>query len=137
MTRFWIDLPSSFKLVLFALEHMEGGEIVVPKIPSMRLADLFTALAPKAKRKTIGIRAGEKLHEMLLTKEESRRAVSFQDYFIILPEDGETFDVKKRFAKLLKIGKTLPAGFHYTSNENSEWLTEREFKSLVKDFSIA
>ena len=137
MTRFWIDLPGSFKLVLFALEHMEGGEIIVPKIPSMRLADLFTALVPKAKRKTVGIRPGEKLHEMLLTKEESRRAVSLAGYFAILPEDGETFDVKKRFAKIIKMGKPVPADFHYTSNENSEWLTEKEFKALVKNFSVA
>lgn len=137
MTRFWIDLPGSFKLVLFALKHMEGGEIIVPKIPSMRLADLFEALVPKAKRKTIGIRAGEKLHEMLLTKEEARRAVALSNYFAILPEEGETFDVKKRFSRLLKTGKPLPADFYYSSDKNNEWLTKEAFQKLLKDFTIA
>jgi UDP-N-acetylglucosamine 4,6-dehydratase len=132
MTRFWINLEQSFVLVLFALKNMAGGEIFVPKIPSMKVVTLFDVLAPGAKRKVTGIRPGEKLHETLLTKEESMHAFDLGDYFVILPENSEAFDSDKRFAGLIKIGKKLPAGFCYTSDTNEIWLTKEQFGRIIK-----
>src|SRR3989344_3813767 len=94
MTRFWITFDQSFQLVLFALENMVGGEIFVPKIPSMRLVDLFEVLVPQARKEVVGIRPGEKGHEALLTDAESRHAVELDKYFVILPQSKEIFDVE-------------------------------------------
>lgn len=132
MTRFWITLPQSFELVLFALQHMQGGEIFVPKIPSMKIVDLFDVLAPKAKRKIIGIRPGEKLHEMLLPHDESRHAIELPNYFVTLPEHEMIFDKTKRYAKLLARGRAVPAGFAYMSHTNTAWLTKVQFRDMLK-----
>ena len=86
MTRFWITLDQSVDLVLFALDNMVGGEVFIPKIPSMRVVDLADAMAPSLPREVIGIRPGEKLHELLLTVDESRHAVDADDVYVVLPE---------------------------------------------------
>ncbi len=86
MTRFWLTLDESFKLVMFALENMKGGEIFVPRIPSMKLGSLFDVIVPGIKRERIGLRPGEKMHETLLTEHEARNAVLIDPYFVILPE---------------------------------------------------
>src|SRR3989339_1280108 len=104
MTRFWIDLEQAFEIVLFAIKNMEGGEIFIPKAKAMKLTDLFDILAPKAKHKIIGIRPGEKVHEILLTKEESRHAVELKDYFVVLPENTILGKQKKGLQKHLKQG---------------------------------
>ena len=137
MTRFWITLEQSFALVLFALEHMMGGEIFIPKAPSMKLADLFDVLAPNAKRNIVGIRPGEKLHETLLTHDESRHSVSLPNYFVNLPEHAEVFDVPVRFKKFFAQGKSLPSGFTYASDTNTEWLTKTAFANVIKEKVIA
>ncbi len=116
MTRFWIDLERAYSIVLFALENMEGGEIFIPKAASMKLVDLFNILAPEAKRTVIGIRPGEKLHEILLTKEESRHAVELKDYFVVLPEAVSTAEQAEGLKKFLKQGKPLKPNFELTSN---------------------
>ncbi|TRZ53859.1 UDP-N-acetylglucosamine 4,6-dehydratase (inverting), partial [bacterium] len=85
MTRFWLPLPHSFQLVLFALKNMEGGETFIPKIPSMKIGDLFDAIVPKAKKNIIGLRPGEKMHEILIPESDSRNTYSLGDYFVILP----------------------------------------------------
>ncbi len=131
MTRFWINLEQSFELVLFALKNMNGGEIFVPKISSMKLTDLFDVLAPNAKRKIIGIRPGEKMHEVLLTKEESRHALELEKYFAVLPEHEEFFNSKKRYANLLKTGKKVRDDFEFTSDTNKDWLTKEKFQKIV------
>lgn len=131
MTRFWINLEQSFELVLFALKNMNGGEIFIPKIHSMKITDLFDVLAPNASRKIIGIRPGEKLHEVLLTKEESRHTLELKNYFAILPEHEEFFNNKKRYANLYKMGKKIKHGFEFTSDSNKEWLTKEKFKKIV------
>jgi len=136
MTRFWITLEQSFQLVLFALNRMAGGEIFVPKIPSMKVADLFDVLAPRAAKENIGIRPGEKLHEVLLTSEEARHAVELENYFIILPEHREIFDIEQRFGGWLKKGKKLPKGFNFSSNSNEEWLTKESMKKLIEQLKI-
>ena len=86
MTRFWITLPEAVDLVLYAMEHAKGGEIFIPKIPSTRVTDLAEAMAPGVPRDVIGIRPGEKLHEILLTDDEARHAIETEDNYVVLPE---------------------------------------------------
>jgi len=132
MTRFWIDLNGAIELVMYALEQMIGGEIFVPKIPSMKLTDLFDALVPHAKRRVTGIRPGEKIHEMLVTESESSHAVELSKYFVILPEHHELYDTEKRFKKFIEKGKKLPHGFTYMSDTNTQQLTKEKFARFVK-----
>jgi len=131
MTRFWINLKGACDLVMYALENMLGGEIFVPNIPSMKLVNLFDALAPGAEKEAIGIRPGEKLHEILLTVEEARRAVQISGYFIIIPDHYDVFD-KNKFDKHLKAGQVLPKNFVFSSDTNQLWLTKDEFLNLIK-----
>ncbi len=127
MTRFWITLKQTFALVMFALDKMEGGEIFVPKIPSMKLVDMFNALAPQADKEIIGIRPGEKLHEILLTEQEALHALELENYFVILSE----FLSQGRYAKYYNFSRKLPENFRYTSDSNDRWLSEVEFLDLV------
>lgn len=135
MTRFWINLEQSFGLVLFALQEMQGGEIFVPKIPSMKVISLFELLAPKIKRSVTGMRPGEKMHETLLTTHEAKHSRELSKYFVVLPENQESFDVKKRFSKWFKTGTELPEGFSYSSNTNPVWLTSKELLRAVHEKS--
>lgn len=127
MTRFWIALEQSFKLVLFALENMEGGEIFIPKIPSMKLVDLFDALAPQAEKEIIGIRPGEKLHEILLTEQEARHALSLDKYYVVLPE----FLEYGKYEKYFKSGEKIEKNFRFTSDTNKDWLSAECLKKLL------
>ncbi len=130
MTRFWISLEQSFDLILFALANMEKGEIFIPKIPSMKLVDLFETIQPCVKRKVIGILPGEKIHEVLISKEEVRHTVEFKGYFVILSEfPAFTLDV---YEKYYKQGKKLPANFTYVSDSNKDCLTKEELLAIVK-----
>lgn len=131
MTRFWITLRQAFNLVLFALDNMEGGEIFIPKIPSMKLVDLFDALAPDIEREIIGIRPGEKLHEVLLTEQESRHSLELENYYVVLPE----FDIVSpdKYQKYLnKAYKKVKCDFRFTSDSNTDWLTVDSLKELIK-----
>ncbi|MFH0804166.1 MAG: UDP-N-acetylglucosamine 4,6-dehydratase (inverting) [Candidatus Zambryskibacteria bacterium] len=132
MTRFWIGLDQTFKLVLFALKNMIGGEIFVPKIPSMKLVNLFDCLAPKAKKVFIGIRPGEKLHEVLLTAEEARHSFELQGYYVILPEYCEISSVEKKFKGILSKAKKLPPDFSFMSHTNKNWLTNEELAKFIE-----
>ncbi|KKW40702.1 MAG: UDP-N-acetylglucosamine 4,6-dehydratase, partial [Parcubacteria group bacterium GW2011_GWB1_55_9] len=131
MTRFWIDLEQAFHIVLFALEHMEGGEIFIPKALSMKLTDLFKLLAPKAKRNIIGIRPGEKVHEVLLTKEEARHALSLKDYFVVLPEHVGSLNQKEGLQKFLKQGKRLKPNYHFTSDTTAKRMSQKTLLRIV------
>jgi UDP-N-acetylglucosamine 4,6-dehydratase/5-epimerase len=124
MTRFWLTLDQGVHFVLNSLDIMYGGEIFVPKIPSMRITDLADAIAPEAKKEFTGIRPGEKLHEILITEDESRHAKEFSDYFIIEPE----FTFWKQ--ENLPEGKSLPEGFRYSSDNNNMWLTPKEILKM-------
>jgi len=128
MTRFWITLEQGVKFVVDCINRMNGGEIFVPKIPSMKLIDLANAIAPNTKKKIIGIRPGEKIHEILLTADESRHSKEFDNYFVMEPE--HPFWTKE---KHLKGGKILPAGYEYSSNKNSNWHTKKELIKIIKD----
>ena len=125
MTRFWITLEQGVRFVIGSLEQMKGGEIFIPKIPSMKITDLATVVAPGAKLKEIGIRAGEKLHEVLITEDERRHAKEFPDFFIIEPEHA--FWGRTNYRN----GKILPEGFRYSSETNDKWLSHDELKSIV------
>jgi len=125
MTRFWLTLDQGVDFVIRSLMRMKGGEIFVPKIPSMKVTDLAEVIAPKARKKIIGIRPGEKLHEILLTEEESPHAFEFEDFFII--ESEHPFWGKREFDG----GRKLPEGFRYTSDTNTRWLTREELHALT------
>ena len=125
MTRFWITLDQGVYFVIRCIGDMKGGEIFVPKIPSTKITDLADVIAPEAKKKIIGIRPGEKIHEVLLTTEESRNAKEFDEYFIIKPEFPFWDDQNH------KEGKSLPAKFIYSSNTNTKWITKDQIKLLI------
>lgn len=124
MTRFWLTLDQGVHFVLKSLDAMHGGEIFVPKIPSMRIMDLAEAIAPEAKKEFTGIRPGEKLHEILITEDEARHAKEFPDYFVIEPEF--TFWIQKNLVE----GKDLPEDFRYSSDNNNMWLTGEEILKM-------
>ena len=130
MTRFWITLEQGVCFVIKCIEMMQGGEIFVPKIPSMQITELADAIAPEARRRIIGIRPGEKLHEILISEEEARRAKEFDNFFVIEPEFP--FWSKDN----LDGGKPLPEGFKYTSDTNTWWLTKEELKQMIEGLDI-
>ncbi|MCL5011098.1 MAG: UDP-N-acetylglucosamine 4,6-dehydratase (inverting) [Patescibacteria group bacterium] len=127
MTRFWITLEQGVEFVVKCLELMRGGEIFVPKIPSMKIMDLAEVAAPEAKKEIIGIRPGEKLHEALITAEEAKHVKEHDNYFTIEPE----FPFWGEF-KTENEGKPLPDGFQYTSDKNTRWLTKEELKEIIQ-----
>lgn len=127
MSRFWITQEQAVRFVIKCFALMKGGEIFIPKMPSMKIMDLANAIAPDTEKRIVGIRPGEKLSEILLTKQEARHSREFEDYFFIEPEHP--------FWKqeILEGGKLLPDGFQYTSDGNRQWLTPDELKKMVKD----
>jgi UDP-N-acetylglucosamine 4,6-dehydratase len=130
MTRFWITLEQSVEFVISTLSHMQGGEIFVPKIPSMRIMDLARAIAPECEVEIIGIRPGEKLHEALITEEEGRNTIAFDGVFVVMP----TFRWWQEMN--YKEGAPLPEGFVYTSDKNDQWLTVDDLKGILLDSSF-
>ncbi len=127
MTRFWITLEGGVNLVITALADMHGGEVFIPRIPSTKITDLADVVAPEVKRKIIGIRPGEKLHEMLITRQEARHALEFDKYFIIEPE----FSFWKKDNH--EGGSRLPEGFYYSSDNNKQQLTREELKKVLEE----
>jgi UDP-N-acetylglucosamine 4,6-dehydratase len=132
MTRFLITLEEGVKFVLKNFERMQGGEIFVPKIPSMKIVDLAKALCPECKLKEIGIRPGEKLHEVMITKDD--RCVEFKDHFVIKPTINFSFNADYTLNSIGEKGKALEYGFEYSSGSNSWWLSEDEFLQKAKEF---
>lgn len=125
MTRFWITLEQASRFVLDCIDSMQGGEIFIPKIPSMKIINLAEVIAPKTKIKITGIRPGEKIHEILLTAEEARHSKEFDNHFTIEPEFH--FWDKDNF----KEGKTLPTDFKYTSDDNGWWINKDELNGMI------
>ena len=128
MTRFWLTLEQGVRFVIRCIEHMHGGEVFIPKIPSMNIMDLVQAIAPDCKVDYIGIRPGEKLHEVLLSEDESRHALELDDMYVIRPLYNwwET----KNWSE----GKPVPEGFRYTSDTNTHWLSVDELRVLAMNF---
>jgi UDP-N-acetylglucosamine 4,6-dehydratase len=125
MTRFWLTLEQGVKFVIRCLEQMHGGEIFVPKIPSMRLLDLAETVAPGCQVEYIGIRPGEKLHEVLVSEDESRQTLETEDMYVIQPSHPWWKSENWVGAKPLR------EGFRYSSDSNERWLTRRELEELV------
>ena len=132
MTRFLITLEEGVKFVLKNFERMQGGEIFVPKIPSMKIVDLAKALCPECKLKEIGIRPGEKLHEVMITRDD--RSIEFNDHYVIKPTINFNFNADYKVNKIGEKGKKLEYGFEYTSGKNDWWLTREEFLEKAREF---
>jgi UDP-N-acetylglucosamine 4,6-dehydratase len=129
MTRFWLSLEQGVRFVISNIERMHGGEVFVPKIPSTKIVDLARVIAPKAQIEVIGIRPGEKLHEMMISRDESRATIELDDRFVVEPFGHLWF----RYDWSSE-GSRVADGFKYTSDNNSEWLTEKQIQELVKPF---
>jgi UDP-N-acetylglucosamine 4,6-dehydratase/5-epimerase len=124
MTRFWITLDAAVEFVLSCMPLVQGGETFVPKIPSMRVVDMAAALAPEAERRVVGIRPGEKLHEVLVTEDEARHCFDLEDRYVILPQLA-TWGIEP------PPGNPLPDGFRYSSDENDRWVGEDELHAMA------
>ncbi len=127
MTRFWITLEQGARFVVRCIEQMRGGEVFVPKIPSMKLIDMAEAVAPGCEVECIGIRPGEKLHEVLLSEDEARNAVETDDMYVVQP--NHSWWQRENW----KHGRPLPEGFRYTSDGNAQWLTADELFELLEE----
>ncbi len=126
MTRFWITLEQGVDFVLDCLERMVGGEVFVPKIPSMNIMDLARAICPECETNTVGIRSGEKLHEVMVPKDDAPSTVEYPDHFVIKPR-FRYFD--RRFNH--DGCKPVPDGFEYSSDKNDWWLTMEELRKMI------
>ncbi len=130
MTRFWITKEELCTTVNFALEHMEGGEIFIPKMPSMKITEIFNALSARASSKTIGIRPGEKLHELLFTENEAPYVIELEKYFVLLPSFSTEF-LTRNYDKYKKMGKIFAGGSDFSSEKNTSWLNKKQFLHLL------
>jgi len=131
MTRFWLTLEQGVRFVIHCIEHMQGGEVFVPKIPSTRIIDLAKVIAPDADIEIIGIRPGEKLHEVLIHEDEARAALELDDMYVVQPSTelwfGHTWQSD---------GRSLPDGFRYGSDTNQSWLTIEQIKELIAPIEL-
>ena len=125
MTRFWISIESAVKFVIDSLEMMSGGELYVPKIPSMKIIDLARAVMPDAKLVEIGMRPGEKLHEEMISADDSRRTIILENRYVVTPVVAE-------WGYEPPNGRTMPEGQAYRSDTNDLWISESEIKNLIK-----
>ena len=125
MTRFWISLEQAVKFVIDSLEMMEGGELYVPRIPSMKIIDLARAVSPKSTLEEIGMRPGEKLHEEMISSDDSRRTIILKDRFVVTPVVAEWgYNAPK--------GAPMPEGTAYRSDTNEQWMSESDIKKFIE-----
>ena len=127
MTRFWISLQEGVKLVVKALEEAKGGETFISKLPSFKITDLVEAMAPECKIREVGIRVGEKLHEVMVAVEDAPNTYEYDKYFIVYPQM-----VWSESRKAVPTGKRVPEGFSYSSGNNTEWLGVEDIRELLK-----
>lgn len=130
MTRFWITLEQGVEFVIKAVESMNGAEVFVPRLPSMRVTDLAARLAPGCRVEITGIRPGEKVHETLISDEEARRTLDRGSLFVVLP-------APEAGAELIGVGDRLPADFLYSSDTNSDWLQGQRLDAMLKEWDEA
>lgn len=127
MTRFWITLEQGVRFVISSIETMHGGEVFIPKLPSMNLMDLAKVIAPECDIEYIGIRPGEKLHESLISDNEARQAVELEDRYVILPTHPWWSDDN------IPQGKKLPDDFSYSSDTNTQWLVTEQLQEMIDE----
>ena len=128
MTRFWITLGQGVSFVLDSLARMHGGEIFVPKIPSMNIMDVARVVAPECRTETIGVRPGEKLHEVLITADDAYHTVEFDDHYVIQPND--VWWDREEYLRTSG-GRPVAEGFQYSSDRNPAWMTREALGSLL------
>lgn len=133
MTRFWITLEQGVKFVLDSLECMKGGEVFVPRIPSMNIMDVAQVVAPECQTQIIGIRPGEKLHEIMITSDDAINTLEFDQYYVIQPAAAwwDQTSYKKQTD-----GRPVPEDFQYSSDRNDRWMTQEELKGLLQKEQI-
>ena len=131
MTRFWITLQQGVEFVLKNFQRMQGGEVFVPKIPSSTITELVKALAPDIKTKIVGIRPGEKLHEIMCPRDACVRTLEFEDHYVIMPTIEYPYDVNYKKNALGEVGKIVPKDFEYNSGNNTDLLTSEKIKELI------
>lgn len=129
MTRFWITLEQGVNFVIKCLEMMSGGELFVPKIPSMNIMELAKAIAPECKYEIVGIRPGEKLHEVMILEDDSRHTLEFDEYYVVEPE----FYWWSNENHIANGGNLVKEGFRYASDTNDRWLTVENLRKLIGD----
>ncbi len=129
MTRFWLSLEQGVRFVVSCVEQMEGGEVFVPKIPSMKVIDLAKAIAPEVKVDIIGIRPGEKLHEVLISEDEARNTVELDNLFVVQPAEAFWFGYSWQ-----KRGTLLSDSFRYSSDNNAQWLDVEGIRKFIEPF---
>jgi UDP-N-acetylglucosamine 4,6-dehydratase len=125
MTRFWLKLESAIDLVCHTVENMKGGELFVKKIPSMKITDLAKAIAPNLPLKEIGIRPGEKIHEMMISVEDARNTIEMDNQYIIYPDN---YPADEKLS-----GKAVQNDFEYHSGNNSQWLNVEQMRQLISE----
>jgi UDP-N-acetylglucosamine 4,6-dehydratase len=131
MTRFWIKLTDGAGFVERCIQLMRGGEIFIPKIPSMRITDLATAIGPDCEQETTGIRPGEKLHELLLTRDDARHTLEFKDFYVIQP-NVHMWDYADSTTYGGELGHLVPPDFQYASDTNPQWLGAEQLKFVIE-----
>jgi len=131
MTRFWISLQQGVELVIKALEESKGGETFISKIPSFKITDLAQAMLPGCEMPEVGIREGEKLHEIMVTVEDSLNTYEYDKHFIVYPQM-----VWSESRRAVPTGKRVPEGFSYSSGNNTEWLSVEQIKELLKTIDL-
>lgn len=137
MTRFWITLQQGVDFVIKNFSRMKGGEIFVPKIPSVKMTDLAEAIAPNTEMKEIGIRPGEKLHEKMCPKDDSYRTIEFSDHYVISPSiDFHDGNINFAMNNLAEEGKPVEQGFSYDSGTNEWFLNVEETRALLKEAGV-
>ncbi|CAB4820782.1 unannotated protein [freshwater metagenome] len=129
MTRFWITLPQAVEFVISSFTQMTGGELYVPRIPSMRVTDLARAVAPDAELIEVGIRPGEKLHEEMISSEDSRRTLQLADRYVVMP-------TLSQWGYREPAGDPVEDGFSYTSDNNDLWLDVDQLRSMLNDLNL-
>jgi UDP-N-acetylglucosamine 4,6-dehydratase len=129
MTRFWLTLEQGVRFVIRCTEQMRGGEVFVPKIPSTRIVDLAKVIAPHAELEVVGIRPGEKLHEVLINEDEARSTVELEDMFVVQPTAALWFGHEWQDK-----GRPLQDGFRYTSENNPQWLSVEQMQDIIASF---
>ena len=130
MTRFWLSLEQGVDFVINSLDRMQGGEIFVPKIPSFKVTDVAKVVAPNVKHETIGIRQGEKLHEVMITEDDSLNTLEFDDHYVISTSPNS---YKNKHGKS---GKIVEEGFRFSSETNPDWFTEETFKNFLSEIGL-
>ena len=128
MTRFWISIDQAVQFVLDSLEMMSGGELYVPRIPSMRITDLAKAVAPGAKLQEIGMRPGEKLHEEMISADDSRRTVVLHNRYVVTPVVAE-------WGYEEPIGESMPEGKAYQSDTNDLWMSQDQIRDFLGEIN--